>query len=383
VRIAYVVPRCLPTNGHGRYALEVVQALGPGHEVHIFSSAFPDDVNLPARLHRVPLPDWPALARLASWWALSPLLFNRRDFDVIHTQGADAPVGTVVTAACCNQALRAALEEAGDRRWMYRHDVPASLARFMSRLTEIADGRCVRHERVRGIIAPSRRVQEELQSHYGVSTANVTVIPHGVDLETFSQTNVQRRRAAARRTFGFEEGDIVAVFVGGAYRLKGLPAILEALPRIPRNIDNRLRLLVVGVTEDVGLKIERASNRSDEIVFAGQLTDMLAAYAAGDLFVLPTLYDGFSLATLEAMACGLPVIVSRRAGVSELLTDGVDALLLQQPTDAVEIAHALQKLLEEGSLRTILGSSARTTAEKYSWAETARKTMDVYVSGLG
>lgn len=362
--------------------LALLGGLEADHELHVFSSAFPADSPFRDRVvfHRVPLPTRPAMARLAAWFAVSPLLVKRATFDVIHTQGADAPVATVITVPCCNEALGAALDEAGDRTWMTGGILPNCVGRFATRLSEAADGLCLRRERVRGIIAPSRRVREDLERLYGVPPHKVSVVPHGVDLGAFSPVTRGARRAAARAAFGLADTDIVVVFVGGAYRLKGLPWLLEALRRMP---DRRLKLLAVGVSEHVDLRAERARGLSERLVLTGPISDVIGAYAAGDIFVSPTLYDGFSLATLEAMACGLPVVVSRRAGVADLLTDGVEGFLLERPTDPDEIAHAIDKVQANPALCLHLGKGARRTAEKYSIQEMATRTLEAYRNSLG
>lgn len=380
MRIAYIVPRCLPTNGHGRYVLELVRALSPGHDLHIFSSAFPADMRLPAVLRRVPLPDRPAVARLGAWWAASRFLVGRTRFDVVHTHGADAPVGTVVTAPCCNKAIRAALRELdGGNAGTYARPRPSWLVRATGRIAEAADARCMSRPHVRRIIVPSRRVGRELETLYELPPAKMTLVPHGVDIHHFSPQSVRARRAAARRAFGFETSDLVVLFVGGAYRLKGLPALLDALRLLP---NARLRLLALGVGRNPELAAHEPRDLIGRARFAGPMADVLQAYAAADLFVLPTLYDGFSFATLEAMACGLPVVVSRRAGVAELLTDGMEALLLERPTDPLEIARALERLQSDATLLPRMGCAARATAERYSSVEMARKTLDVYLRSL-
>lgn len=376
MRIAYIVPRCLPTNGHGRYVLELVRALPPGHDVHIFSSAFPNPADLPAVLHRVPLPDRPAIARLGAWWAASPLLVGRLRFDVVHTHGADAPVGTVVTAPCCNGAIRAAVRDAdGENTGAYARPRPSWLIRLNGRIAEAADAHCMSRNHVRRIIVPSSHVSRELETLYDLPAVKMALVPHGVDTRHFSPEAARARRDGARQALGFRASDLVAVFVGGAYRLKGLPALLEAIRLLP---DTRLRLLVVGADRTAELAAEERRGLAGRIFFAGRVPNVREAYAAADFFVLPTLYDGFSFSTLEAMACGLPVVVSRRAGVADLLTDGVEAFLLSDPRDPREMGRALERLGSDTALLARMGLAARATAEKYSSAEMARRTMEVY-----
>ena len=88
----------------------------------------------------------------------------------------------------------------------------------------------------------------------------------------------------------------------------------------------------------------------------------------------PSLEDAFALPPAEAMACGLPVIVSRQAGVSEIVSDGVDGLILRDPRDAKELAGLIRGLVEDADLRHRLGEQAVHTAQKYTWERNAAET---------
>ncbi len=101
-------------------------------------------------------------------------------------------------------------------------------------------------------------------------------------------------------------------------------------------------------------------------------------YAASDVLLLPSLYEPFGLSILEAMASGLPVLVSRDSGAAELINDGVDGLLINDPTDVAEISAKLGALLKDADLRTRLGKQARRAALQYPWDRVARETEEVY-----
>jgi len=114
------------------------------------------------------------------------------------------------------------------------------------------------------------------------------------------------------------------------------------------------------------------------VVFTGPTEQSWKYYAASDIFLLPTLYEPFGLVILEAMAAGLPVLVSREAGAAELVRDGTDALLLEDAGDVDEIAGKLELLLEDAGLRKRLGEEARRTALCHTWARVAQRTVKVY-----
>src|SRR5262245_32543605 len=106
MRITFLVPRCTPDNSHGRYVIELSRRLSRHNTVVVHSGSFSEPPT-PSMKHRfLPIPDRPAIARLASLWVTAPLTTKRLSGDVVHIQGADAPVGNVVTAHCCNAAMR-------------------------------------------------------------------------------------------------------------------------------------------------------------------------------------------------------------------------------------------------------------------------------------
>jgi UDP-glucose:(heptosyl)LPS alpha-1,3-glucosyltransferase len=229
------------------------------------------------------------------------------------------------------------------------------------------------------VIAVSHQVKVDIQKHYGVESRKIVVVPHGVDGEVFHPRNRSTSRADVRRKLGMSDRDFVALFVGGDYRLKGLVPLLRAAGRVPG-----LRVLAAGVHHNPALEhIIHQNGLDGRVALLGNASDMASLYATADCFVLPTYYDTFSLATLEAMASGLPVIVSRAAGVCELLTSGLDCLVLDDPDDLDLLSEWLNKLSTDEALRGILGSSARRTAERYSWDKTAVRTASVYRDALG
>jgi UDP-glucose:(heptosyl)LPS alpha-1,3-glucosyltransferase len=115
----------------------------------------------------------------------------------------------------------------------------------------------------------------------------------------------------------------------------------------------------------------------DRFIFAGKRSDVYKYFAAADIFVLPSVYEPFGLVVLEAMASGLPVVVSKVAGAAELIEDGKDGLLLENPKNPKEIAEKINYLLEENELKRI-GRNARKKAEKYPWKKTAEEMLKVF-----
>jgi UDP-glucose:(heptosyl)LPS alpha-1,3-glucosyltransferase len=285
-------------------------------------------------------------------------------FDIIHVQGADAPIGDVVTAHCCNAAMRMA---AGDG---------ISLTRNLNYAIGVAAERhCLTKRATRSVIAVSEKVKTDIQRHYGLDEKKIRVIPLGVDAEAFHPRNRSAWRRVTRERLGLALGDLVVAFVGRDYRLKGLATLLKAVSLA----DAGIQVLAIAVAPNPELTAIAAGR----VTFVDSAPHVAPYFAAADCFALPTRYDTFSLATLEAMASGLPAIVSRAAGVSEHLRDGVDALVLEDPADTMTLAAHLRRLADDRAFRAQIGSAGRETAERFSWEWVTDQTVDVYRQALG
>jgi glycosyltransferase involved in cell wall biosynthesis len=166
--------------------------------------------------------------------------------------------------------------------------------------------------------------------------------------------------------------------VGNDFRKKGLPALLEALATLPADV----WLAVVGEGEQGAAMRQRAEalQLSSRVYFLGALQHMDAAYQAADCLVHPTLEDTYAMVVLEAMAHGLPVVVSaaRFCGISAELTQGQNALLLDEPTSAQAIASAADAVLGNTLLRASLGAHACAFAAQRTWSQVAWQYEQLY-----
>jgi UDP-glucose:(heptosyl)LPS alpha-1,3-glucosyltransferase len=184
-----------------------------------------------------------------------------------------------------------------------------------------------------------------------------------VDLEHFHPRQRERLRGAARAEIGCQPRDTVFVFVGSGFSRKGLDAALAAMARTPH------WLVVVGEDRYRGRAPERVS-------FVGGKDDPRPYYAAADCFLLPTRYDPFPNTVLEAMAMGLPVIVSARCGAAEVVEPGRNGWICQ-PDDVPGIARLLEEA--ERALRAGRpGEAARATAERFGIDAMAKQLVELY-----
>ncbi len=232
--------------------------------------------------------------------------------------------------------------------------------------------RIYRNPEVR-LAAVSSHVASQLKSYFQCD--DVCVIPNAVDTVRFSPQARNKRRSESRRSFSYDEQDFVLLLIGNDWKKKGLDTLLRALAQLAVL---PLRLLVVG-SDNPGLYRPLLSQLGlqQRVRIEKPSPDVLSFYAAADLYVAPSLEDAFNLPILEAMACGLPVIASAKAGASELIRDGETGFILTDPQDYLHLADLIRRLHGDDTLRTAVGESAsRYALANCSWNENAQKTKE-------
>jgi UDP-glucose:(heptosyl)LPS alpha-1,3-glucosyltransferase len=178
------------------------------------------------------------------------------------------------------------------------------------------------------VIVNSRMVRDEIVRLYGYPNEKIDLVYNGVPLEALRRGG--ESRATTRETLGLKSDDIAVLFAGSGWERKGLRFAVQAIEKS----GPQLRLLVAGR----GHEREFGSGR---VRFLGVVQDMPALYGAADIFLLPTIYDPFSNACLEALAAGLPVISTRANGFSEIMENGVHGAVLDDPRNIEAICEAL------------------------------------------
>ena len=235
------------------------------------------------------------------------------------------------------------------------------------------------HPALRAVICNSRMVAAEIRARFKIADEKLHVIYNGVDLAHFNPAGRASLREDARNRFGFGPEDIVFCFVGSGYARKGLAAAIDALAASGRS---NLRLLVAGHDRAAAKFAAHAARAGvgKRVAFSGAHKDVRVVYAASDCFILPTRYDPFPNAALEAMAAGLPVIVSRQCGAAEIVEHGRSGWVCD--ADAPE---SLATLMIEAAAapRAQLGAAARATAEGFGVDRMASRMIDLYEKLLG
>ena len=221
------------------------------------------------------------------------------------------------------------------------------------------------HRTAAAVTAVSPSVADELAAAYGLDRAAIAVTPPGIDNEEFTPVGREERRAARRRR-GLAEEFVVGVTANYGFTGKNVAGLVEAVSALGAT------LLVAGVDEKAQPGIARlAAERRADVRFLGSVSDMQDYYAALDVYAQPSFYEAFGMAAMEAMACGLPVVVGERCGIAGVARPGIE-LWVADPHDERSLVEVLGLLRDDPAQRRSLTAAGMAWARSRPWSDVAR-----------
>jgi UDP-glucose:(heptosyl)LPS alpha-1,3-glucosyltransferase len=216
------------------------------------------------------------------------------------------------------------------------------------------------------VIANSQMVKNEIVEIYNYRRDKIDVVRNGVPLDQFRFD--PKIREQSRAQLGLKADEPAALFVGTGWERKGLRFAIEA---VEADRNPKLRLLVAGRGDEKRYQSARAQ-------FLGQVTEPAPIYAAADLFILPTIYDPFSNACLEALASGLPVITTRANGFSEIIEDRIHGSLIDSADDVPALRKAIE-VWSDATWRAAARPSIEKRASQFDISKNVTQTLDVLI----
>jgi len=251
-----------------------------------------------------------------------------------------------------------------------RGSVPLRVHRSVYYATVGALERIVYSNRKTKLAAVSQRTADLLALCFG--RKDVPVIFNGIDTIQFSVPARLARRQGARFRRKLSDDEFVLLLIGNDWRMKGLPVVLESIAAAS---DLPLRLIVAGSDVPANFQgIVEYLKVGNRCLWESPRPDVIDFYAAADVYVSPSREDSFGLPVAEAMACGLPVITSRFAGVSERIQNEHDGFVLSDPMDVPALTSLLRKLHADPALRARIGESAASLTQSWTWDRNAAET---------
>lgn len=339
-----------------------------GHEVHIITQ---HDRGLPKetlekgfRVHRISIPKI-KLGGLLLYALKGLLLIKRLNPDIVHAQN-------ILMGLACILAKK--LFRIPCVVWGQGSDVylPWKFKWLISKFVlSNADA----------LIALTEHMKKKMYDLLGYERNDVFIIPNGIDLELFDGCTNKFSQLSLKA----KRGEKVILYVGRLDSVKGVKYLIEAIKILRDRGLRNMKLLIIGDGAE-RRSLERLvgkRNLKDCVAFVGKVPhDEIPAYmASADVFVLPSLSEGFPIVALEAMAMGLPIIATKVGGLLEIIKDEENGFLVE-PRNPVEIAEKCTLLLTNDDLRTSISRNNREKAKDYSWEKVIERLEKVYLHVL-
>ncbi|MFC1513305.1 glycosyltransferase family 4 protein [Thermodesulfobacteriota bacterium] len=366
-KIAIIVPKYGLVGGGEQFVFELTERLAsnPRYQFHVIANQWQRG-GASIIFHYVPIITFPKWLTTLSFACFANYLALKIGVDLIHTHDR------VLAADICT------LHSIPHYFWVKkvrRKKIP-SLFDFATSWTE---KHLANNKRCQWFLPVSSQAAEETLRVYPSLRKRMKVVHPGVDIERFCPPVDLAERQRLRAQFGFMEHEIVVLFVGMNFEVKGLDTVLAGVALANQHPDSASTFKVLVVGKGDREKYQAQAERlgiSELVTFAGIRDDMPSLYQASDIFTLLSFYDTFGMVVTEAMATGLPVLVSRNVGAKDLVAEGQNGFVIDPGVPDLVCRHLLR--MASSSVRRAMSIASRETAISHSWDEMARQMEDVY-----
>lgn len=381
LKIAITHTRFSYMGGVEKYIHSLVERLlAVGHEVHCLAAKWEDYSHPSLHFHKVRMWRFPQSLRVLSFNYFVNRILERETFDVVHgftktdtqdiyTDGSGCLVEFVAASRSHHSKVRRLLH----------------LATPHQQAIWLMERRRFRRDAARRIVPVADLVRKQILARYDVDPGRVEVVYNGIELDYFHPDNRGRCGPQYREECGLPpDGAPLLLFVGNDWARKGLDVAIRALPKILGKTDRPPRLLVAGHDDhpERYRKLAQELGVAERITWLGSVREIRKPFSIADLFLFPSRYDAFGNVALEALASGVPALLSSRAGASEVFDESRGCMVLEDPDDPDELAKGALSYLEGGDLEACR-LQARAIAERYSWDRHFERILEIYYEVVG
>jgi glycosyltransferase involved in cell wall biosynthesis len=359
-----------------RVFAELIRRAHRDYRLVVVSRELDPDLRPLVEWHRVRIPGRPRPLHFVLFYVLAGVRLTSITVDLVHTLGALVPNrADLASVHFCHAGFLAARRRGADGRRPMARRINTRIAHVLGLWAERwSYGR----GRIPTLASVSVGVGREIERHY--AGARVFLTPNGVDTARFRPDPAARRVLRSRE--GLDDSEIVALFVGGDWDHKGLGIAIEALAHVQLSGCPAPRLWVVGEGDEKRFRAYAVQRgMGGRVRFFGTQRNAERFYQASDVFVLPSLYESFSLVSFEAAACGVPVLAAKVHGVDELVGKNEGGLVIERTPEA--FGAALAELASDPERRARMGEAARRRASTYTWERSTASVVEIYRKLLG
>ena len=372
MKIAIIRQKFVLYGGAEQFADGFIHQLAEsGHEVHIFSNSWIPSHHSNINHHFVGARGLNAFFRTLSFSIKVSKKIREQHFDIIQSH---------------EKTWLQDIYRAGDGchiKWLYQREKQiSSIKKFLlfinpfHQLILKLEKNIFESGQCKKIIAISQMVKEDILENYRCPPEKISVVYNGVDLHRFHPNNKNIYRKSIRKQLGIPEDSILILFVGSGFERKGLQFLLQSTEYLAKE---NWRLLLMGKGNFKKFMQYAPANKRNQIIAKEPDPEIEKFYAAADLFILPSIYEPFGNANLEALATGLPVITTKYCGAANIIDSKKNGLVVGDPYNPEEIAEKINYLFDF-SAREGMGKKARELAEQFPLERNNREMLEIYKS---
>jgi glycosyltransferase involved in cell wall biosynthesis len=286
--------------------------------------------------------------------AMLPRLGEKHDIDVLYCPNGNAPVTrTDFQVVMCLHDVNAMKGWSNDIHQLYRKLAVPRGARLADMLVTVSEFSA-----------------QEISTHLGISQSKIEVVYNGIDDFFFSEESEKLSKLPEN----------YILFVGSLNPRKNLECLVQSFETVQNRIDDDYKLVIIGPdNKNIFKKVD--INETDKIVTPGFVSqaELKYAYEHADVFVFPSLYEGFGLPPLEALACGTPVVTSSTTSLGEIMQEGC---IQVDPEDVEDISSAVLRLLEDNTLANQLTDEGIAYSKEFTWERSSDELYDILTDSL-
>ena len=364
-KIAVVVPKYGLVGGGERFVFELTERLAriPSYEIHVFSNKWRTKSKR-ITFHRVPIISFPKWLTTISFAYLANRKIAKMDFDLIHSHDRIFKSNVVTLHSIPHRTW---VREIRQKRWFSLFD----------RGTSWTEKQMYTCSGCQMFLPVSNLVKIKVLETFQIDERKIRVIHPGVDVAKFQSANPYNRQEI-RNAFGISESDLLILFVGMNFEVKGLDSLLSAIALLKSEYDNdQVKVLVVGKGNNKKYKaLAHKLGIGEQLIFSGVRNDIERIYQAGDILVMLSKFDTFGMVVTEAMAASLPVIISDKVGAKDLVVQGENGFVVNR--EDIEMIGSKINLMSNKEKRLEMGKKAHHTALNNTWEKMTLKVIDVY-----
>ena len=347
----------------------VHQLAEAGHDIHIFATQWSPSNHPNIHLHHVPSYKLNSFIRTLSFARFAAKAVSKEPFDIIQSHEKTWKQDVYRVGDGCH------------KEWLEQRKrlLPALKGFFLTfnpfhRLILSIEKNLFESGQCKKFIAISEMVKKDILKHYNCPQEKISVVYNGVDLKRFHPDNTNKFRDSIRKQLNIPDNRILILFVGSGFERKGLKGLLKATQYLQSEDWN---LLIMGKGRWNKFLKFAPENLRDKIIYKEPVPEIEKYYSAADIFILPSIYEPFGNANLEALASGLPVITTRHCGASDIIQHEQNGLIVENPGSSKEVAEKINTLFDP-ALRKFIGKNARALAEQYSVDKNTQAMLRLY-----